>query len=275
MQIKIKDLKGNDIVATDGDIGALDDFYFDDKSWTIRYLVVSTGNWFLGKDVLLSPFAVGKADVSSARIKVNLTRAQVDGSPNIDTDKPVSSQREASYSDYYGYPYYWSGPYLWGSMYYPQLPESEQEIVDARRAEQEQSGDLHLRSATKVTGYHIEATDGEIGHVEDFIIDDETWEIRYMVVDTRNWLPGKKVLIAPRWIERVSWEDSKVYVNLSREAIKSGPEYDPEALNREYEGKLHDHYDRPKYWDIPVNGLPGPRSAADTSELQKADQRNK
>ena len=252
MQKNIKELKGNAIVATDGDIGTLDDFYFDDKSWTIRYLVASTGNWFLGKDVLLSPFAIGKANVSSGRINVMLTRKQVDASPSIDTDKPVSSQHEASYYDYYGFPYYWNGPYLWGPMYYPQLPDADQEIVEERRAEQEEAGDLHLRSATKVTGYHIDATDGEIGHVEDFIIDDETWEIRYMVVDTRNWLPGKKVLIAPRWIERVSWDDSKVYVNLSREAIGSGPAYDPDALNRDYEGKLYDHYDRPKYWHVPL-----------------------
>ena len=252
MHKKIKDLKGNTIVATDGDIGALDDFYFDDKSWTIRYMVVSTGSWFLGKDLLLSPFAVGKAGISSGQINVMLTRQQVDVSPGIDTDKPVSRQHEARYHDYYGYPYYWSGPYLWGPMYYPQLSDGDQEIVEERRAEEEETGDLHLRSAAKVTGYHIEATDGEIGHVEDFIIDDETWQIRYMVVDTRNWLPGKKVLIAPRWIERVSWDDSKVYVNLSREAIENGPEYQPDALNREYEGKLYEHYDRPKYWDIPL-----------------------
>ena len=270
MQKSTKDLKGNAIVATDGDIGKVDDFYFDDKSWTIRYLVASTGNWFLGKDVLLSPFAVGKADLSSGRINVKLTKKQVEESPSIDTDKPVSRQHEADYHDYYGYPYYWTGPYLWGSMFYPQLPDSDREIVEERRAEREEAGDVHLRSAAKVTGYHIEATDGGVGHVEDFIIDDETWEIRYMVVDTRNWLPGKKVLISPRWIDRVSWDDSKVYVNLSREAIKSGPEYHPDTLNREYEGKLHDHYDRPRYWDSPVVG---PQSPSDATRLQRADRR--
>ena len=108
----------------------------------------------------------------------------------------------------------------------------------------------HSDFQCKATGYHIEARDGEIGHVEDFIIDDETWEIRYVVVDTRNWLPAKKVLIAPRWIDRVSWNDSKVYVSLSQEAIKNAPEYHPDTLNREYESKLHDHYNRPKYWDL-------------------------
>jgi len=252
MQKSVKDLKGYAIGATDGDIGQLDDFYFDDAAWTIRYLVADTGNWLLGRKVLISPIALGKADLSAERLNVTLTKKQVEDSPSIDTDKPVSRQHEAYYHDYYGYPYYWSGPYLWGPMYFPQLPDADQMTIEERRAEREEAGDLHLRSATYVTGYHIEAADGEIGHVEDFIVDDETWEIRYMVVDTRNWLPGKKVLIAPRWIERVSWDDSKVYVNLSREAIESGPEYHPDALNREYEEKLHNHYDRPKYWHIPL-----------------------
>jgi sporulation protein YlmC with PRC-barrel domain len=252
MQKSIKELKGSFIIATDGDIGTLEDCYFDDKFWTIRYLVAGTGDWFVGKDVLLSPFALGKADVASGRIHAKVTRKQADSSPNIDADKPVSSQHETSYCDYYGYPYYWSGPNLWGSAHYPNLPDVDQEQVEERRATRKEGGDFHLRSAAKVTGHHIEAADGEIGHVEDFIIDDETWEIRYMVVDTHNWLPGKKVLVAPLWIERVSWENSKIYVSLSREAIKSGPEYHVDALNREYEDKLHDHYNRPKYWDSPV-----------------------
>src|ERR1044071_4192956 len=190
MQNSIKDLKGSAIVATDGDIGKLDYFYFDDKPWPIRYLVADTGNWLLGRKVLLSPIAVGKMNFASGRVNVKLTKKQVEDSPSIDTDKPVSRQHEAYYHDYYGYPYYWNGPYLWGPMSCPQLVLDEK--AEERRAEREEAGDLHLRSAANVTGYHIEARDGEIGHVEDFIIDAETWEIRYMVVDTRNWLPGKK-----------------------------------------------------------------------------------
>ena len=248
MQYSVKDLKGYAIGATDGDIGKLDDFYFDDESWTIRYLVAETGNWLLNRKVLISPLALGKADLSRERLNVTLTKKQVKESPSIDTDKPVSRQHEASYLDYYGYPYYWDGPYLWGPMSYPRLSDAAQRRNEEARAEREESYDLHLRSANKVTGYHIEATDGDIGHVEDFIIDGETWEIRYMVVDTQNWWPGKKVLVAPKWIDRVSWNDSRVYVDLSRETIKNGPEYHPDALNREYEEKLYDHYKRPKYW---------------------------
>ena len=251
MQKSIKDLKGNAIVATDGDIGTLEDLYFDDQFWTIRYLLASTGNFFVGKDVLLSPFSIGKTE-SSERINVMSTRRQVDGSPSIDMDKPGSSQHESSYNDYYGFPHYWSGPYLWGPGNSPQLADANGAISDEGRGKLEQAGEFRLRSATKVIGFKIEATDGDIGQVEDFIIDEETWEIRYIVVDTRDWLPGKKVLVAPRWIERMSWDDSTVYVNLSREAIKSGPEYHSDGLNREYEEKLHDHYDRPKYWHVPL-----------------------
>ena len=250
MQYNVKDLKGYAIGATDGDIGKLDDFYFDDEFWTIRYLVAETGNWLLNRKVLISPFALGKADLSRERLNVTLTKKQVEESPSIDTDKPVSRQHEAAYSDYYRYPYYWGGPYLWGPMTYPRLSDAAQRRNEEARAEREEANDLHLRSANKVTGYHIEATDGDIGHVEDFIIDGETWEIRYIVVDTQNWWPGKKVLVAPQWIGRVSWNDSKVYVDLSRETIKNGPEFHPDALNREYEEKLYDHYKRPKYWDL-------------------------
>ena len=249
MRYSVKDLKGYAIGATDGDIGKLDDFYFDDESWTIRYLVAETGNWLLNRKVLISPFAIGKADLSKERLNVTLTKKQVEEIPSIDTDKPVSRQHEASYLDYYGFPYYWGGPSLWGPMPYPQLSGATQRRNEEARAEREEANDVHLCSANKVTEYHIEATDGGIGHVEDFIIDGETWEIRYMVVDTQNWWPGKQVLVAPQWIDRVSWSDSKVYVDISRETIKNGPEYHPEALHRKYEETLYDYYKRPKYWE--------------------------
>ena len=249
MQRILKVLKGYAIGATDGDIGTVDNFYFDDEAWTIRYLVADTGNWLRGRKVLISPIALGKADSHGNRLNVKLTKMQVEKSPSIDTDKPVSRQHEVSYLDYYGYPYYWGGPYLWGPMAYPRLSDAAQRRNEEARAKREEAYDLHLRSANKVTGYHIEATDGDIGHVEDFIIDGETWEIRYIVVDTQNWWAGKKVLVAPQWIDRVNWSDSKVYVDLSRETIKNGPEYHPDALNRKYEETLYDYYKRPKYWD--------------------------
>lgn len=244
-------LKGLVIRATDGELGTVDQFYFDDETWAIRYLTVETGGWLGGKQVLISPFSVVQTDWEARRLDVALTKKQVENSPDINAHEPVSRQHEAAYLGYYGYPYYWGGPYLWGPSYYPAglvMPATARDEVLADRIQRE-SNDSHLRSTEAVTGYSIEASDGEIGHVDGFIVDDEAWAIRYIEVATRNWWPGKKVLVSPEWIERVSWAASKVYVALSREAIKSGPEYvESVQITREYENKLYFHYGRPPYW---------------------------
>jgi PRC-barrel domain len=218
-------LKGLVIQATDGEIGTVDQFYFDDETWAIRYLTVETGGWLGDRQVLISPISVVHAAWQAKRLDVALTKKQVENSPNIDTHKPVSRQHEAEYLGYYGYPYYWGGPYLWGPAYYPlglavPTASSKEALADRIRRE---SMDSHLRSTEAITGYHIQATDGEIGHLEGFIVDDEVWAIRYIVVATRNWWPGKKILISPSWIQDASWEASKVYVGLSQHTIKNGP----------------------------------------------------
>lgn len=244
-------LKGFKIWATDGEIGTVDSIYFDDETWTIRYLTVQTGGWLDGRQVLISPMSIRNTAWQDKRIDVSLTKEQVEKSPSIDTHKPVSRQHEASYLGYYGYPYYWDASNMWGSvdsvsgLSTPLLP-SAQEM--AERAKQ-QSADSHLRSADAVTGYHIEAKDGEIGHVDRFIVDNKAWTIRYIEVATANWWPGKKVLLSPDWVERVSWEESKVYVAVTREAMKSCAEYDDtEPITRELENKLYFHYGRAPYW---------------------------
>ena len=168
----------------------------------------------------------------------------------MESDKPVSRQFEESYYGYYGMPMYWAGGYTWGAYPYP-IRDRERWSEEKRNEEKrsEKAWDPNLRSTDAVGGYEIQALDGEIGHVEDFIIDDETWAIRYLVVATRNWWPGKKVLISPQWIERVSWSESKAFVNLSREAIKHSPEYTPESLiTRDYETGLFRHYQLEGYW---------------------------
>lgn len=178
-----------------------------------------------------------------------LTKKRVENSPSIDTHQPVSRQYEIDYSAYYGYNYYWGGPYMWGPGFYPaDLCRKNSQQVAKERIRRE-SADSHLRSSEAVTGYHVEATDGEIGHVDGFIVDDELWAIRYLEVATRNWLPGKKVLVAPAWIVRLSWLDSSVFAFLSREDIKSAPEYLlSRPITREYETRLHAHYGHPPYW---------------------------
>ena len=203
--------------------------------------------------VAISPHAVAAASKNDQRIDVRLTKRQVENSPGIDTHKPISRRQEEDYFNYYGYPSYWSGPYLWGAEAYPLLATdiprastAEREIEAMR--ERQSSTDRNLRSSNEVTGYYVEASDGAIGHVEDFVVDDRNWAIRYVAVDTRNWLPGKKVVISPAWLQSISWNDSKIYVGVSREAISIAPEYDESALNREYESRLYDHYGRQGYW---------------------------
>jgi hypothetical protein len=249
----VNHLKGFAIRATDGEIGTVEQFYFDDESWAIRYLVVNTAGWLSGRLVLVSPIALRQTEWQSKRLDVALTKKQIEDSPSIDTHKPVSRQHEALYMGYYGYPYYWSGPYLWGRASYPAGLTVRKEAVTQAEALQARAGkesaDSHLRSTNEVIGYHIEAADGEIGHMADFIIDDETWAIRYLEVDTRNWWPGKKVLVSPQWIEQVSWPVSKIFVHLSRETIKNGPEYfESMPITREYENRLYSYYGRPAYW---------------------------
>jgi uncharacterized protein YrrD len=249
----INDLRGLTIRATDDEIGSVDEFFFDDQQWSVRYLVVNTGNWLLNEPVLISPRSIRSVNWESRQVAVNLTRQQVQNAPSTETDRPVSRQMELEHALYYNYEPYWYGPGVWGSMGFPYYTGVAGYIpaeMDAIERERKQpTGDLHLRSTREVTGYHIHASDGEIGHVSDFVMDDATWEVRYLVVDTRNWLPGKKVLVAPAWISGVNWNNRTVDVDLVRETIKAGPEYDPAQLNRDYEERLYHHYQRPAYWD--------------------------
>ncbi len=246
MLFKTKKLEHYKLKSLDGEIGKADDFYFDDQHWTIRYLVADTGAWLTGRKVLISPYALGQAFKQKHLISVNLTKKQIEDSPSLDSHKPVSRQFEVDYSHYYGSPYYWAGGGVWGMS---STTLGGTVLTDFDHKKDEETGDSHLRSINEVATYYIHATDGEIGHVEDFIIDDETWTIRYLVVSTKNWWPGKKVLISPTWIQRVSWNDSEVFVSLTREAIQAAPEYTEDALlERDYELSLYKHYDRMGYW---------------------------
>jgi uncharacterized protein YrrD len=230
MLINAQNLKGAAIIARDGAIGEIDDFYFDDERWAVRYLVVNTGAWLFKREVLLSPISIKKVDETNNQVLVNLTRDQVKDCPDIDTQKPVSRQHETAFMDYYGYPYYWGGPYLWGDAAFPATltmpPAVESQIAAAatarmpeRMRESEESYDEHLRSVNEVRGSHIGAADAEIGHVDDFIIDDRDWAIRSIIIKTDGWLSGRKILIPPQSIERISWTESTMLVNLTRDQI--------------------------------------------------------
>jgi uncharacterized protein YrrD len=242
----VKELFGYSLRASDGGIGSVEDVYFDDRAWTVRYIVADTGGWLTGRRVLISPLSAGRIDARTQSMPLSLTRKQVEESPGIDAAVTVARQHEEALTRYYAWPAYWmdgiSAPAAMGA---------------AAEADTEASGGQaralappsHLRSVREISSYHIGATDGEIGHVHDFIFDDEGWQIRYVVVDTRSWLPGKKVLVARDWIRSVSWAEQRVLVDTNRERIRNSPPFDPaEPVNREYELQLYDYYGRPKYW---------------------------
>jgi hypothetical protein len=256
----LKDLEAYSVSATDGDVGVVRDFLFDDRRWGVRYLVVGTGGFLDGRDVLVTPISFREVAWASRRFHLALTRDKVLNSPGVGADLPVSGQEERDYFRYFGYPNYWGSSGVWGMDAYPGLL-AEAGLEQALAGNLDKGlDDVHLRSAGTVRGYHIQATDEAIGHVEDFIVDDATWELRYLVVDTSNWWAGKKVLVSPLWANRVSWDERKVHVDLTRAQIAQCPEWTPDApVNREYETRLYDYYGRPAYWDqdeVPGNHPP-------------------
>jgi sporulation protein YlmC with PRC-barrel domain len=260
------DLLGHTLLAQDGEIGRIEDLYFDEQEWTVRYLVVNTGGWFSRRQVLISPTAVGELHPTRNQLTVSLTRQQVKNSPPADENRPVSRQYEQELHTFYGWEPYWMQvgysrniasalntpvepgvPGLTGSVFVPSpgttIPSESREPNTAV------TPDSHLHSLKEVTGYHIHASDGEIGHVQTITIDDANWVVLYLVVDTGNWLPGKKVMLALEWIDQIDWRNHQVHVSLRRATIADSPEYDPDnSLNRDYEKVLYDYYGRPGYW---------------------------
>ncbi len=252
MKRTIKNLMGFTMGATDGEIGKVKDFYFDDETWTIRYLVVETGNWLSNRKVLISPEALLHGDWANETFPVNLTKEQIEKSPDIDTDHPVSRQHEVDLYAHYPWTNYWGGG-LWAGgigtagmmMPVSSAPLEESVKSSTNAAGSEVDSDPHLRSAKSVQGYSIHALDDTIGDVEDFIVDDSNWTIHYLVVDTGNWFPGKKVTIAPDLIKDINWETSEVVVNASVDQVKNSPEYDAsKQLSKEYETGLKNYYGR-------------------------------
>lgn len=242
-------LKGYAIEATDGEIGAIDDFLFDDRSWLVRWLVVETGNWLTGRKVLLLPAALGKADHDRRQLPVALTRAQVAASPELSEHEPVSTQLERHLYDYYNW-----RPILGDSTFgenpiasrfsAPPLFESP---APAETTISKDDSDPHLRSLAATSGYHILASDGAIGATADSLIDDDGWVIPFLVVDTGNWWFGAQVLISPHAVKDISWADREVRLNVTRYQVRTSPPWSPAAdTDPAYEAELHEHYDWPR-----------------------------
>ena len=220
------DIKGYRLALTDAELGKVKDFYFDDSLWIVRYLVADTSGLLPGRQVLISPVSLNQVDEKQKKISINLSKEDVEFSPPIDLDKPVSRQDEKKIVNYYTWPNYW----------------------EAKAHEVSEKKDPNLRSMQEIKNYEICGTDGPVGYVKDFIIDDLDWSVSYMVVDTRKLIPGRKVLLALRWIREIDAEEKKVVVDVACDAVRSAPEYNPETpLNREIEAGIFDHYEKEYY----------------------------
>lgn len=240
------------IDTSDGEKGVLKQLYFDDEHWAIRYLVVDTHKWIPGRKVLLSPMSIERMNHDNEAISVSLTSEEVSDSPDIDTDQPISRKHEMEINRHFSWPYYWVGTGAWGNGMYPR-PFMADDLTEAdsslQNSKEEQEN--HLRSTKEVAGYHIQAVDGEIGHVKDFIFDEDTWKLRYVVIDTKNWFSGKEVLLSTEWVNDIHWQDRTVQVDIKKDAIRNAPTYRPnEPISRKFEEDLHMHYDKTGYWEF-------------------------
>ncbi len=238
-------LKGLTICATDGRIGTVSDFLFDDRNWQVRWVVIDTGDWLPGRLVLVHPQALGKPDFNRNTLPVALTKAQVEASPDIQRDLPVSRQMEHGVFAYYGWDPGWGGGAFAMDGMMPLVPSSALALGDddLAQAELPPEGDPHLRSVSATDSYDIHATDGEIGHVSNFLMDDAGWTLRYLIVDTRNWWPGKHVLLSPSSVTSIDWIAKTISVDVTQDKVRSSPEWDPAALIHDgYETRLRDHY---------------------------------
>lgn len=238
----LEEILGYVLLAEDGDIGHVEDVLFDDHDWTVRYVVADTGKWISGRKVLIAPALVEDPDWPAKKLPVRLTREQIEGAPPADREEPVSRQHEKALAEYYRIP-------LWWESFGEPAPE-EPLRESALEAAASGSGDPHLRSLGEVDGYSIVAEDGEVGHVEDLMVNDVEWTIRYLVVDTGGWLSGRKVLVSPTWLRELRWSEEEAVVDLTRDQIEASPELEPqEPIHRAYEAELHEGYGRAGYWE--------------------------
>lgn len=239
----IKELIGYNIRGKDDYIGLTTDFYFDDLHWVIRYLVADVGVWQPNRKVLLSPYVIKNTEWETSEIEIRLTKAQVENSPEVDTDKPVSRQQETDLVDYFKWPIYWSVKGIAGETAAETLVNMS---ANEEAGNEEADYDSHLRSVNEVLGYQVEAKNGAVGYIDDLIIDLQQWTINYLVIDTGSLLSSKTVLVAASWIDEFAWSVSKVFVNLTKESIEEGPEYSPNTpINSDLKQQLYDFHGRP------------------------------
>ncbi|SIQ28281.1 PRC-barrel domain containing protein [Halanaerobium kushneri] len=255
---KLKNLEGFTVQGRDEKLGKTKDFYFDQHRFVLRYLVIDTGNWLKHEKTLISTDSFEEINYDNQEIIVNLTAEDLEAGPSIQKNKPVSRVMEEKVVKHFDWPIYWTsshpadGPAIQAGSIIREKLFNFENLTDEEKQAKEKEIESNLRSFNEIRGYHIQAQDKEFGHLEDLFVDEENWVIRYLLIDTRNILPGKDVLIAPEWLQNISWNKEKLYVSKTREEIKNAPEYREESsdylVDRRYEEKLYNHYDEIKYW---------------------------
>jgi hypothetical protein len=251
----IRKFRGHSIAATDGDIGKVDDVLFDVQHWTVRYIVVDTGTWLSGRRVIVSPVAFAGVDWRTGNVELRLTREQIESSPPLDAERPLSRSDERKHFRHYGWPFYWGGPGIWGTGVTPAelaIAADHPGVMREAAEEHEEAlseSDPNLGSAREMLDYRLETLDGSAGNINDLLIDDEGWDIRYLAVGSGEWFNSDHVLLAPQWIARVNETKRAVYTDLTRDDVRQGPAWDPRRpMDRDFERHLHQHMDRPGYW---------------------------
>jgi hypothetical protein len=262
MLFAVSGLEGCAVEASDGEVGSVKDLLFDGQTWKIRWMVVDTGHWLPGRQVLIHPSAIAPITLppkpelpmmspgDTLELTVNLTRDEIEAGPHLREEEPVTEPMEALLYDYYGWDPYWGATHFGAEL----MPNAEQRIVDdaaQREADAEappQDGGPRLHGVASLRGFHVHATDGDIGHVENVFAEDTNWEIRYLVIATRNWWPGKIVQLSPYAVRDIDWQDRRINMNVSRDQVRSAPAWDPLALADEArEEELHRHFGWPGY----------------------------
>jgi hypothetical protein len=220
----VKELLGHHLGAIDVHIGHIKDFYFDDTLWVVRYLVAETGSWITGKLVLISPLALGGFDPKENVLRVSLSKRQIEDSPPTEAHKPISRQYEQEYYQYYNWPFYWQGGALWGMNDFPSVPTMP--VLPPIHTSKPPPEDVHLNNVKTILGYNAHATDKDVGTIADFLIDDMSWVVTGVVIDTGHWLPGRKTIVSPAQIDRISWTESKVFLKITSSAVEHAPAYE-------------------------------------------------
>ncbi len=259
---RFHDIQGWELGARDGNIGRCHDLLFEDTDWAARYLVADTRKWLPGRKVLIPPRAVesleessGPVLLSAGTMVLSLTKEQIKNAPPLDSDAPVSRRYETAFNRYYDWPNYWAAPSIRDPQLYPTLLHRPEELtrrsdVQYRFSDRRPEEETHLRSAREVASYRCLAGGQNIGDVDDFLVEEESWIIRYLIVDARKYLPeGRWLLISTDWVAMIDWADSSIAVTLTTDQLAKGPRFDPDMeLDRHYERAIHEFYGLPYYW---------------------------